>query len=437
MVRQTSIAETGPLAMPSERVETLIVGGGQAGLALSHMLSQRGCRHLVLERGRIAERWRTERWDGLRFQFPNWSVQLPDFPFPHADPDAFATSAEIVDFLAAYADFIAAPIRCGVTVTAVRRRPGTSGFLAETSDGPIESANVVVATGPYQRPIIPALLPEDAGLFQVHASRYREPDQLPRGAVLIVGSGASGAQIAEELVRAGRHVYLSVGRHRRLPRRYRGRDLIWWLTELGLDQTPVEKRGPDKSLPLITGAYGGHTIDFRHFARQGMTLLGRVAAARQGALELAPDLAESLAFGDAAHTAFLDMADAYVARHGLDMPQEPAARAVQADPPCLVEPLRCLDLKGAGIGAVIWATGYDCDFSWLDVPVLDARGEPVHRGGITDVPGLYFIGLQWLSKMNSSFLAGVGDDAARLADHIARRASSCAPDGLSRVGSLP
>src|SRR4029077_20233581 len=167
MVRQTSIAETGPLAMPSERVETLIVGGGQAGLALGHMLSQRGCRHLVLERGRIAERWRTERWDGLRFQFPNWSVQLPDFPFPPADPDAFATSSEIVDFLAAYADFIAAPIRCSVTVTAVRRRPGTSGFLAETSDGPIESANVVVATGPYQRPIIPALLPEDAGLFQV------------------------------------------------------------------------------------------------------------------------------------------------------------------------------------------------------------------------------------------------------------------------------
>jgi putative flavoprotein involved in K+ transport len=259
----------------------LVVGGGQAGLALSHMLSQRGCQHLVLERGRIAERWRTERWDGLRFQFPNWSVQLPDFPFPHADPDAFATSAEIVDFLNAYADFIAAPIRCGVTVTALRRREGASGFVAETSNGAIEAANVVVATGPYQRPIIPALLPEDASLFQVHASRYREPDQLPPGAVLIVGSGASGAQIAEELVRAGRHVYLSVGHHRRLPRRYRGRDLIWWLSALGLDQTPVENRGPDKSLPLITGAYGGHTIDFRHFATQGMTLLGRVEAARE------------------------------------------------------------------------------------------------------------------------------------------------------------
>ena len=426
--------------MPIEQVETLIIGGGQAGLALSHMLSRRGCRHLVLERGRIGERWRTERWDGLRFQFPNWSVQLPDFPFPHTDPDAFATSAEIVDFLAAYADFIAAPIRCSVTVTALLRREGGSGFVAETSAGPIEAGNVVVATGPYQRPIIPALLPEDAGLFQVHASRYRDPDQLPPGAVLIVGSGASGAQIAEELVRAGRRIYLSVGRHRRLPRRYRGRDLIWWLTALGLDQTPVEKRGPDKSLPLITGAYGGHTIDFRHFAAQGVTLLGRVKAARDGALDLAPDLADSLASGDAAFAAFLDMADAHVARHGLDMPEEPAARTVRPDPPCLVEPLRRLDLRGAGIGSVIWATGYGCDFSWIDVPVLDASGEPVHRGGITDVPGLYFIGLQWLSKMNSSFLAGIGEDAARLADHIATQtdARSRQPGGhRTACSSLP
>ena len=214
-------------AMPIEHVETLIVGGGQAGLAMSHMLSQRGCPHLVLERGRLAERWRTERWDGLRFQFPNWSVRLPDFPFRHADPNAFATSREIVTFLTAYADFIAAPIRCGVTVTALRRRDGAPGFVAGTSHGSIEAANVVVATGPYQQSVVPASLP-DTGFFQMHASRYRNPDQLPPGAVLVVGSGASGAQITEELIRAGHRVYLSVGRHRRMPRRYRGRDLIWW-----------------------------------------------------------------------------------------------------------------------------------------------------------------------------------------------------------------
>lgn len=405
--------------MPTGCIETLIVGGGQAGLTMSHALSQRGGQHLVLERGRIAERWRSERWDGLRFQFPNWSVRLPNFPYGHADPDAFATSQDILDFLVAYADFIAVPIRCGVTVTRLRRGVGMSCFVAETSDGPIEATNVVVATGPYQRPVVPTSLLGNVDLFQVHASAYRNPGQLPPGAVLIVGSGASGAQIAEELVRAGRRVYLSVGRHRRMPRRYRGRDLIWWLSTLGVDQTPLEERGPDRSLPLITGAYGGHTIDFRDFARQGVMLLGRVLAAQGDILELAPDLPDSLASGDAAYAACLDMVDAHVAEHGLDMPEEPAARTVQPDPPCVVEPVRHLDLRTASVSAVIWATGYSCDFSWIDLPVLDARGEPVHRGGISEVPGLYFLGLPWLSKMNSSFLAGVGDDAARLVDHIA------------------
>ncbi len=407
--------------MPIETVETLIVGGGQAGLAVSHMLSRSSRPHLILERGRIAERWRTERWDGLRFQFPNWSVQLPDFPFRRADADGFATSPEIVEYISAYADHVRAPIRCGVAVTSLRHFEDGAGFLAETSAGPVASANVVVATGPYQRPIIPDLLQDDTWLFQVHASKYRAPDQLPDGAVLVVGSGASGAQIAEELVRADRRVFLSVGHHRRMPRRYRGRDLIWWLNSLGLDQTPTEKRGPDRSLPLITGAYGGHTIDFRAFAEQGMTLLGRVVAAENGILDIAPDLAKNLASGDAAYAGFLDMVDAHVVRHGLDMPAEPGARTAYPDPPCVAEPLRRLDMRAEGISTVIWATGYGCDFSWLDLPVIDGAGEPVHRGGITEVPGLYFVGLQWLSKMNSSFLSGVGDDAARLAAHIVAR----------------
>jgi len=239
--------------------------------------------------------------------------------------------------------------------------------------------------------------------------------------VLVIGSGASGAQITEELILAERQVYLSVGRHRRMPRRYRGRDLIWWLSALGLDQTPVEKRGPDRSLPLITGAYGGHTIDFRQLAAQGVRLLGHVKGAHDGWLDIAPDLAASLAHGDAAYTGFLDMVDAHIERNGLDIPHDRTARAKLPDPPYLVEPLLRLNLRAAGIGAVIWATGYGFDFSWIDVPVLDARGEPLHRRGVTDVPGLYFLGLQWLSKMNSSFLSGVGDDAAHLADHIAER----------------
>jgi putative flavoprotein involved in K+ transport len=245
--------------MPVEQVDTLVIGGGQAGLVMSHRLKQRDLAHLVLEQHRIAERWRSERWDGLRFQFPNWSVSLPDFSFPHTDPDGFAATGEIVEFIEAYAAFVVPPVRCGVAVTRLRCRDGAAGFVAETSDGVIEADNVVVATGPYQRAIIPDLLRDDASVFQVHASRYLNPEQLPPGAALVVGSGASGAQITEELFRAGRRVYLSVGQHTRLPRRYRGRDLIWWLNAMGIDQIPVEARGPSRLLPLITGAYGGYT----------------------------------------------------------------------------------------------------------------------------------------------------------------------------------
>src|SRR6476620_9775975 len=214
--------------MPDEKIETLVIGGGQAGLVMSHRLKQRGLAHLVLERHRIAERWRSERWDGLRFQFPNWSVSMPEFSFPHTDPDGFAATGEIVQFIDAYAAFVAPPIRCGVAVTRLRRRDGAPGFVAETSGGMIEADNVVVATGPYQRAVMPDLLGDDADVFQLHASRYLNPDQLPSGAVLVVGSGASGAQITEELCRAGRHVYLSVVADTRQQKRYRGRHLIWW-----------------------------------------------------------------------------------------------------------------------------------------------------------------------------------------------------------------
>jgi putative flavoprotein involved in K+ transport len=405
--------------MPSvEQVETLIIGGGQAGLTMSHRLSEHGRPHLVLERRRIAERWRTERWDSLRLQGPNWSVRLPDFPFPHADPDGFAAAVEIVEFIKAYADFIAAPVRCGVEVTSLRWRDGERGFRAETSSGPIEAQNVVVATGPYQQPRIPPLFQIEPPVVQVHASHYRNPDQLPEGAVLVIGAAASGAQIAEELLLAGRCVYLSIGRHRRAPRRYRGRDLHWWWRAMGLDRTPAESRGPDRSPIVQTGAYGGHTIDFRQFAAQGMVLLGRAEGAENGIVGFAPDLLENLDRGDAAYRAFLAAVDAHVGRERLDVAEDPDARSITPDPPSLAAPLRRLDLRAARIGTVIWATGYAADFSWIEGLRPDARGMPIHRQGITDVPGLYLLGLPFLSNMSSSFLSGVGDDAARLADHI-------------------
>jgi putative flavoprotein involved in K+ transport len=387
---------------------------------MSHRLKQRGLAHLVLERHRIAERWRSERWDGLKFQFPNWSVRLPDFPFPHSDPDGFAGTAEIVDYISAYAAFVAPPLRCGVAVTRLRCRDGGTGFVAETPQGSIEADNVVVATGPYQRPIVPDLM-RDIDLFQVHASRYQNPNQLPPGAVLVAGAGASGAQIAEELLRAGRRVYLSMGQHTRLPRRYRGRDLTWWFDALNLFEMTRAQRGPVRVYPAISGAYGGHTIDFRRFAADGVTLVGRLKAAGDGVIHFAHGLAENLRDGDASYVGFLDMADAHVEQNGLNMPQDPAARAVLPEPPCVTEPVRRLDLEAEGIGAVIWATGYGVDFGWIDVPVLEPGGEPIHGRGVTEVPGLYFLGLQWMSKMKSSFLSGVGDDAADLADHIASR----------------
>ena len=291
------------------------------------------------------------------------------------------------------------------------------GFIAETPAGLIEARNTVIATGPFQRRILPAWRPDLPGILQLHASQYRAPGELPLGAVLVVGAGASGAQIAHELMRAGRQVYFSIGKHRRAPRRYRGHDHVWWWTETGMDQTPLENRGPDRSPIVHTGAYGGYTIDFRNFARDGMVLLGRAEAARDGIIGFAPDLMENLAFGDTACFAFMDFVDAHISRTGLNLPEDPDARCICPAPPNLTT-RQSLDLRAEGIATVIWATGYRLDFDWVDLPVLDSLGMPVHKGGVTAERGLYFLGLTFLSKMSSSFIFGVGDDAAQLADHI-------------------
>ncbi len=227
----------------SEEIETVIIGGGQAGLATSYHLSQLGREHVVLERQRVGERWRSERWDSLTFQFPNWTMQLPGYPYQGPDPDGFAHRDEVVHFIESYADFIRAPVRCGVSATSLRLRPHSKRFQIETEDARIEAANVVLATGPYQQPAIPpALAGAMPGVLQVHSSRYRNPAELPPGAVLVVGSGASGCQITEDLLRSGRRVYLAVGAHRRVPRRFRGRDFAWWEFALGEFDRPVDQR---------------------------------------------------------------------------------------------------------------------------------------------------------------------------------------------------
>jgi putative flavoprotein involved in K+ transport len=407
--------------MPPEKIGTLIVGGGQAGLAMSEQLSKRGLSHLILERHRIAERWRTERWDGLHANGPAWHDRLPGLPIAGVDPDGFATRNQMVDYFVAYAERIEAPIRCGNAVTALQAKAGGTGFRAETSNGEIVAANVVAATGPFQRPIIPATVPPEAGIVQMHSNGYRNPGQLPEGAVLVVGAGSSGAQIADELSRAGRRVYLSVGHHERPPRRYRGRDFCWWLGVLGRWDATSSDPSEKHVTIAVSGAYGGRTIDFRRLAAEGVTLVDRAEGFAGGAMRFTPDLASNLAQGDASYLSFLDAADAYAAQKGLDLPEEPAARTLEPEPVCVTDPLLQLNLREAGIGSIVWATGFGLDFGWLKAGAFDERGVPVHRRGVTDVPGLYFLGLSWLSRRASAFIFGVGQDAAHLAEHIAAR----------------
>ncbi len=405
--------------MTIERVDTLVVGAGQAGVAMSAHLSRRAIPHLVLERHRIAERWRSERWDNLVANGPAWHDRFPEMAFPETDPDAFPTKDAVADYIAAFAERVAAPIRCGVEVRRVRRLEGRPGFRVETSEGPIEAERVVAATGPFQRPAIPPLVPETAGVFQIHSSAYRNPAGLPEGAVLVVGSGSSGAQIADELLEAGRRVYLSVGPHRRPPRRYRGRDYVWWLGVLGKWDAPARAPGTEHLTIAVSGAHGGRNVDFRAFAARGMTLLGRTEGFENGTLRVAPDLARSLAEGDADLLALLDEADAWVARTGLDLPEEPEAREIPPDPPCVADPILALDLAEAGIGAIVWATGYALDFGWLQVDAFDSQGRPRHSRGVSSEPGVYFLGLPWLSRLGSAFLWGVWHDASHIADQIA------------------
>lgn len=413
--------------MSIEQVETLIVGGGQAGLALSAHLGRRGLPHLVLERHRIAERWRSERWDSLVANGPAWHDRFPAMEFPGLDPDAFAPRDSIVAYLEAFAESIRAPIRCGVEVTGARPLPSGAGFRVETTQGAFETRRLVAATGAFQRPVFPDHVPRGAVAFQIHSAAYRNPAQLPEGAVLVVGAGSSGTQIADELNRAGRRVFLSVGPHDRPPRRYRGRDFTWWLGALGKWDARAVTPGMEHVTIAVSGARGGETIDFRRLGGEGITLLGRAESFAEGRLRLAPDLAANIARGDANYLSVLDEADAHAARLGLELPQDPEARRTWPDPPSLREPILALDLAAEGVAAVIWAIGYRPDFGWLEAGSFDAQGRPVHDRGASPVPGLWFLGLPWLTRRASAFIWGVWQDAAEIADRIAAEEAAAAP----------
>jgi putative flavoprotein involved in K+ transport len=400
----------------TERIQTVVTGAGQAGLAASHELAAAGVPHVVLERGRVGQTWR-RHWDSFCLVTPNWTVQLPGGRYDGPDPDGFMARDEIVAYLERYARGFAAPVREGVDVRSLD--VDGNGLALDTSVGRILADRVVVATGAYQRPHRPpaaATLPPD--LLQIDAARYRNPGELPHGPVLVIGAGQTGCQIAEELRASGRDTYLSCGRAPWLPRRIGDRDLAWWAVETGFIESPVE------SLPspaarfaanlLATGHGGGRDLHLRTLHAQGVTLLGRFAGAEGRRARFAPDLAESVRWGDEKHGEFMKLVRKLVAERGLEPPD------VREPEPLEVAPREELDL--GGFGAVIFAGGFRPDYaSWIRVPgAFDELGFPLHRDGAsTVVPGLHFVGVHFMRKRKSALLIGVGEDAAIVARGIA------------------
>ncbi len=405
--------------MSVEKINTLVVGAGQAGIAMSEHLSLMGIPHLVLERHRIAERWRSERWDSLVANGPAWHDRFPSMKFEDVSPEAFPPKDRMAKYFEDYARMLKAPVRTGVEVTSVARHEGRPGFKVTTSAGVIDARNVVAATGPFQRPAYPRIVPEDGSVQQLHSSAYKNPAQLAEGAVLVVGAGASGSQIAEELRQAGRTVYLSVGEHYRPPRAYRGRDYCWWLGALGLwDEVKIRPKKQHVAF-AVSGYEGGKTVDFRRLAHAGITLVGLTKSYQNGVLAFEEGLARNVAEGDQAYFDVLREADSYIEQNGLPFPPEPEAWELLPDPDCLTNPILQLDLAEAGISTILWATGFTFDFSWLKVNAFDEQGAPFHKRGISAESGIYFLGLPNLVNRASSFIYGVWHDAKYIADHIA------------------
>lgn len=405
----------------------IIVGGGQAGLSMSWYLQQADIDHLVLEKKSLMHSWRTQRWDSFCLVTPNWQCALPGYPYQGDDPHGFMVKEQIIEYLDGFARHVNAPVREGVTVQRVKAR-SEGGYLIQTSSGDFTADQIVVASGGYHQPIVPRMaerLPKS--IKQIHSEQYRNPQSLPEGAVLVVGSGQSGAQIAEDLHLAGRKVYLATGDAPRCARFYRGRDVVDWLADMGYYEMPVEehplKEGVrDNTNHYVTGRDGGRDIDLRKFALEGMELFGRLDDFDGTQLRFAENLAANLAHGDNIYNGINAAIDKYIASKGIDAPSggvyvpvwDPAAERSTLDP------------IAAGITSIVWCIGFSPDFSWLDLPVFNGRGYPGHVRGVTALPGLYFLGLPWLHTWGSGRFSGVSRDAQFLKDKILARITNAA-----------
>jgi putative flavoprotein involved in K+ transport len=413
-----------------QRTDAIVIGGGQAGLALSRCLCAGGIEHVVLERGRVAERWRGY-WDSLRLLTPNWQSRLPGFRYQGPDPDGFMAKAELVEHLERYARSFAPPIETQTEVLAVR--PRADGYAVVTDRDEWQARAVVIATGYCAEPLVPALARELPGeLLQLTPVDYRNPAQLPSGGVLVVGASSTGVQLAEEIQRSGRQVTLAVGRHTRLPRRYRGQDILWWLDrmglfEQGLDQLPDPEAALQQPSLQLVGRPDGQALDLLALRSAGVRLVGRLTGAEHGRLAFADDLRETTRAADAKLARLLDRIDAFASVSG------DASALSEQEPWRAIAPLltaarapTAINLRWSGIRTVIWATGFRRSYPWLHVPVVDARGELQQRGGVTSAPGLFTLGLRFQRTRKSSFLDGVGPDARVIASEIGKRLRAAA-----------
>lgn len=408
-----------PGGAAAKHYSVIVVGGGQAGLSMSYYLQQARIDHLVIEKHTITHTWRNQRWDAFCLVTPNWQCALPGYPYRGSDPHGFMKKDEIEAYLDGFIRMVDAPVLEHTEVRRVRPREH-GGYEVFTSNGDFTADQVVVASGGYHAPIVPRMAERlPAGIRQIQSSEYRNPQALPEGAVLVVGSGQSGAQIAEDLHLAGRKVYLAVGEAPRCARFYRGRDVVDWLADMQYYDMPVEEHPlregvRDNTNHYVTGRDGGRDIDLRKFASEGMELYGVLDDYRDGHLRFAPNLAANLQDADDTYNRINAGIDKYIEKQGIAAPPASVYEPVWRP----ADERTALDLGSAGIGSIIWCIGFRPDFSWLEVPVFNGRGYPGHVRGVTAQAGLYFLGLPWLHTWGSGRFSGIARDAEFLAGKV-------------------